>query len=114
MEDCVFCDIIEGKMSGKIVYQDEDVIALEDIGPQAPVHILVMPKKHIPTLLDLTEDDEKLIGKIVLVANEIATKYNIGKNGFRIVFNCNKDAGQSVPHIHMHLMGGRRFAWPPG
>jgi histidine triad (HIT) family protein len=114
MSECIFCDIISGKIPAQIVFENEEITAIKDITPQAPTHILVLPKKHIPTLLELNEEDEKLIGKMVMVASRLAKEYNIDSKGFRLVFNCNKDAGQSVYHIHMHLLGGRRMGWPPG
>jgi histidine triad (HIT) family protein len=114
MEDCIFCDIINKKIPGKIVFEDDDIVAFEDINPQAPTHILVLPRKHIPTILDMTQEDEKLIGKVVLVAGNIAKKYQIDNRGFRLVFNCNREAGQTIFHIHLHLVGGRRMSWPPG
>jgi len=113
MKECIFCDIINREAQATIVYEDEDIVAFDDIEPQAPIHILVAPRKHIRTVADLTEDDEKIVGKIVLVANDLAKKYNISQRGFRLVFNCNKDAGQDIYHIHLHLLGGRRMSWPP-
>jgi len=114
MQNCIFCRILNRELKGEFVYEDEDMACIKDIHPQAPTHLLLIPKKHIPTILDLNEEDEKLIGKMVLKAGEIAKQYNISKNGFRLVFNCNKDAGQTVYHIHLHLIGGRKFNWPPG
>jgi histidine triad (HIT) family protein len=99
---------------GQIVYEDEDIVALKDIHPQASVHILIVPRKHIPTLLDMTEEDEKLVGKMVLVAANLSKEFGISSRGFRLVFNCNKEAGQSIYHIHLHLIGGRKMNWPPG
>jgi histidine triad (HIT) family protein len=114
MGNCLFCDIITKTKPAQIVYEDNETLAFKDIHPQASVHILVVPKKHIATLLDMTEDDEKLIGKMVLVAANLSKEYGISHKGFRLVFNCNKEAGQSVFHIHLHLIGGRRMSWPPG
>jgi histidine triad (HIT) family protein len=114
MSECIFCNIISGKIPAQIIFENEDIIAIKDISPQAPVHILVFPKKHIPTLLDLKEEDERLIGKMVMAASRLAKENNIDSRGFRLVFNCNKEAGQSVYHIHMHLLGGRIMGWPPG
>jgi histidine triad (HIT) family protein len=114
MEECIFCEIINGESNATIVYSDEEIVAFNDIDPQAPVHILVTPRKHIRTVADLTEEDEKTVGKMVLVANELAKKNNINQGGFRLVFNCKKDAGQEVYHLHLHLLGGRRMSWPPG
>lgn len=114
MPDCIFCKIIKKEIPAKIVHEDDMVIAFEDVNPQAPVHLLVVPRKHIPTLLDLTPEDNQLIGHIFLTANNLAKNKGISVSGFRTVFNCNKDAGQAVYHIHLHIFGGRRMAWPPG
>ncbi len=114
MSDCLFCRIIAKKVPAKILYDDEDVTAFEDVNPQAPVHALVVPKKHISTALDITEEDGELIGRLFRVANRIATEKGIGERGFRLVMNTNPEAGQSVYHIHLHLLGGRRMHWPPG
>lgn len=112
-EGCLFCKIIEGSIPAKKVYEDERCVAIEDIHPQAPTHILVIPKKHIPTLLDLTPEDAGLVGHLHLRAAEIARGRDLTA-GFRLVFNCNARAGQSVFHLHLHLLGGRSFRWPPG
>jgi len=112
--DCIFCKIAQRKIPAKIVHEDDLSVAFEDINPQAPVHVLIIPKKHIPTLLDLKKEDDPLIGHLIRVANEIAQKRGISERGFRIITNCNKDAGQSVYHIHIHLLGGRVMHWPPG
>jgi histidine triad (HIT) family protein len=112
--DCLFCKIVEKKMSAKTVYEDENVLAFEDINPQAPVHILVIPKKHVSTSLDLNNDNSELIGHLYLAANKIAKEKGVAERGFRLVTNCNKDAGQTVFHIHLHLLAGRAMHWPPG
>lgn len=114
MENCLFCRILNRELKAEFVYEDDDLACITDIHPQAPTHLLILPKKHIPTVMDITEDDEKLIGKMVLKAGKIAEQFNINSSGFRLVFNCNKDAGQTVFHIHLHLVGGRKFKWPPG
>jgi len=114
MEECLFCSIVNKKVPANIVYEDEQVIAFRDINPQAPVHLLIMPKKHIPTIVDLTSEDKDLIGEIYLVAQKLASQESIAQCGFRIVANCNADAGQAVFHIHFHLLGGRKLGWPPG
>lgn len=114
MEECLFCDIVNKKVPANIVYEDERVIAFRDINPQAPVHLLIVPKKHIPTIVDLTSEDKALIGEIYLVAQKLAFQESIAQCGFRIVANCNADAGQVVFHIHFHLLGGRKLGWPPG
>jgi len=109
MEDCIFCKIIKGEIPSEIVYQDEQVIAFKDIQPAAPIHILVIPKKHISTLLDVTEEDSNLIGHIYQVINKIAKDLNIEEEGFRVIVNCGKDAGQEVMHIHFHLLAGKKL-----
>ena len=114
MENCIFCQIANGNMSAKVVHEDQDIIAFRDINPQAPTHILVIPKKHISTINDISSDDAELIGKITLTAKEIAKKEGFSERGYRLVFNCNRDGGQQVYHIHLHLLGGRVFHWPPG
>ncbi|MGM0502659.1 MAG: histidine triad nucleotide-binding protein [Bacillota bacterium] len=114
MEDCLFCKIIDGEIDSDLVYEDEQVIAFKDINPQAPTHILIVPKKHISTLLDLEEDDNQLVGHIYQVANQLAEEEGIAEDGFRVVSNCNEAGGQTVFHIHYHLLGGRDLQWPPG
>lgn len=111
---CIFCEIVEKKKPARILYEDEDVIAFDDINPQAPVHVLVIPKKHIPTTLHIQEVDSYLIAHIFKIANEIARDKKIDERGFRLVMNCNLEAGQTVYHLHMHLLGGRLMHWPPG
>lgn len=113
-DSCIFCKIIAREIPGKIVYEDEKVVAIEDIGPQAPHHYLLIPQKHIRTTLDLTTVDNELIGHIFQVAGKLAHDLGFAEDGFRIVNNCNEGAGQSVWHIHFHLLGGRDFTWPPG
>lgn len=112
--DCLFCKIIAGEIPAKIHYEDERVVVFADIDPQAPCHLLIVPRKHIATTLDLTSEDSELIGHIYLVANQMAEKFGIAEEGFRIVNNCNDAGGQAVWHIHFHLLGGRRMQWPPG
>ena len=111
---CVFCKIVEKKLFARIIYEDELAIAFEDINPQAPVHTLVIPKKHISTNLDLKETDNNLIGHLFHVANKIAKDKGIAERGFRLVMNCNPESGQTVFHIHLHILGGRPMQWPPG
>ncbi len=106
MEDCVFCKIIEGKIPSKKVYEDNDVIVIEDLHPVAPVHLLIIPKKHIPTLIDITQDDQLLIGKLLLVAKQMAEKTGISEKGFKAVFNVKEWGGQSIYHVHLHVVGG--------
>jgi histidine triad (HIT) family protein len=114
MSDCIFCKIIDKKIPARIVYEDEHAVAFEDVNPQAPVHTLVIPRKHIPTLLDIKEEDNNLIGHLVKVANKIANDRGIAERGFRVVTNCNPESGQTVYHIHLHILGGRQMHWPPG
>lgn len=114
MSDCIFCKIVDKKIPARIVYEDEHAIAFEDINPQAPVHTLVIPKKHIPTLLDIKEEDNNLVGHMLKVANKIAKDKGIAERGFRVVTNCNPESGQTVYHIHLHILGGRQMHWPPG
>ncbi len=111
---CLFCKIAGGEIPSKTVYQDEYVYAFEDVNPQAPVHILVIPRKHIATSLEIGDDDNELIGKLYQAANNIAKERGIADRGFRLVMNCNAEAGQTVFHIHLHLLGGRPMQWPPG
>jgi histidine triad (HIT) family protein len=114
MSECLFCRIVEEKIKGQIVYRDDSIVAFKDINPKAPVHILIIPVKHISTLLDLQEEDKKLVGEIFSVANRLAKDQGISKDGFRVVANCGPAAGQTVFHIHFHLLGGRSLSWPPG
>ncbi|HWR58373.1 MAG TPA: histidine triad nucleotide-binding protein [Thermodesulfovibrionales bacterium] len=114
MTDCIFCRIIEKKIPSRIVYEDESALAFEDVNPQAPVHTLVIPKKHLATVLELREEDEHLIGHLFEVANKIAKDKGVAERGFRLVINCNPESGQTVYHIHLHVLGGRTMHWPPG
>jgi len=114
MTNCLFCRIASGEIPAKIVYEDDDVLAFEDINPQAPMHVLVIPRVHVATLNDLTAAHESLVGAMVRAAAHIAKKRGVAESGYRTVFNCNAAAGQTVFHIHLHVLGGRTFAWPPG
>lgn len=114
MGDCLFCNIAEGKIPSDIIYQDDRVVAFRDIEPQAPVHFLIIPRKHISTLNDLQEEDADLAGYILLIAKKLAKESGIHECGYRVNINCNQDAGQAVFHIHYHVLGGRKFTWPPG
>jgi histidine triad (HIT) family protein len=114
MSDCLFCKIVEGKIPSKKVYEDEEVVAFDDIQPQAPVHVLVIPKKHVATLNDLAPEDDAVTGKLLRVAAKIAKERGIAERGWRATVNVNRDAHQLVFHVHLHLMGGRAFTWPPG
>jgi len=111
---CLFCNIVEGKIPADIVYQDETVLAFRDINPQAPTHILCIPRKHISTINDLTVEDEAVAGKLMLTAGKLAKQLGFAEDGYRVVMNCNGHAGQTVFHIHLHLLGGRHMSWPPG
>jgi len=114
MSENLFLKIIEREIPADIVYETEDVLAFRDINPQAPVHILIIPKIHIRTVNDIMTDQAELIGKLYLAAKDIAQEEGLSEEGYRLVMNCNKAAGQVVFHIHLHLLGGRMFAWPPG
>ena len=111
---CLFCKIIRREIPGDIVYEDDDVIAFNDIFPQAPTHVLVVPKKHIETLNEVQPNQADLLGNLILRAAAIARDRNIAQSGYRVVFNTNRHAGQTVFHIHLHLLGGRSLEWPPG
>ncbi len=111
---CIFCKIANKEIPSKIVYEDDKVVAFHDINPQAPYHILVIPKKHLSTLLELTEEDKELIGHIYLVINKIAKDLGFAERGFRVVINCKEEAGQTIFHIHFHILAGRPMDWPPG
>lgn len=112
--DCLFCKIANGELESKLVYEDEDVVAFHDISPQAPTHILCIPRRHISTLNDLDPQDAELTGKLLLTAQKLARKLGFAEEGYRVVMNCNGHGGQTVFHIHLHLLGGRPLHWPPG
>ena len=114
MTGCLFCRIVAGEIPASLVYEDERLLAFKDINPQAPGHVLVIPRKHIATLNDLSAEDDALVGEIVRRGAAIARELGFGEAGYRAVFNCNADAGQTVFHIHLHVLGGRRLGWPPG
>ena len=109
MENCIFCKIIKKEIPSSIVYEDSEILAFRDINPVAPVHILVIPKKHISSLIDLNEEDELLIGKIYTVINKIVKQEGIDEKGFRVVVNCGEDGGQEVKHLHFHIIGGKKL-----
>ena len=111
---CLFCQIAAKEIPAKIVYEDEHCLAFRDIKPQAPQHILIIPKKHITSLNGATTKDCDILGKMLLLLARLARENNIAKNGYRVVINTNRDAGQEVAHLHFHLLGGRHFTWPPG
>lgn len=114
MSDCIFCKIIERKIPSKVVHEDAETFAFEDINPQAPTHVLVIPRRHVPTVSDLGPADDELVGKLHRVAAKIAKDRGVAQGGYRIVLNTNRDAGQTVFHVHLHLLGGRPMQWPPG
>lgn len=109
MDDCIFCKIIKREIPSSIVYEDSEIIAFRDVNPQAPIHILVIPKKHISSLVDLKEEDEIVVGKIYTVINKIAEQEGIDKKGFRVIVNCGEDGGQEVKHLHFHILGGKKL-----
>jgi histidine triad (HIT) family protein len=108
--DCIFCQIVVGKVPSDIVYQDEEVVAFRDINPQAPVHLLIIPKRHIPSPAHLSEVESPLIGHMMSTANQLAKVEGISEKGYRLAINCGKEGGQLVPHLHMHLLGGRKLS----
>ena len=114
MTDCLFCKIIRREIPASIIYEDDRFLAFNDINPQAPTHLLVVPKRHIATLNELSPDDDQIVGELVRRAAAIAKERGISAGGFRTLFNTNREAGQTVFHIHLHLLGGRAMHWPPG
>ena len=114
MSDCLFCKMAAGEIKPNVVYEDDDVLAFRDINPQAPTHVLVIPKAHIATLNDLQPEHVALVGRLYLAARQIAEQDGIAERGYRTVMNCNREAGQTVFHIHLHVLGGRGMHWPPG
>lgn len=114
MADCLFCRVVAGEIPATIVHQDERLVSFRDIRPQAPLHVLVVPRRHIGTLNDLTQGDDQLVGEMLRRAAAIAREHGVDERGYRTVFNCNADAGQTVFHIHLHVIGGRSLGWPPG
>lgn len=112
--DCLFCKIIAGEIASDIVYQDEKVMVFKDINPQAPLHLLVIPRKHIATINDAVAQDQAVLGHMILTAKDVANELNIAEDGYRLLFNVNKHGGQEVYHIHLHLLAGRQMLWPPG
>lgn len=109
MDDCIFCKIIKREIPSSIVYEDNEIIAFRDVNPQAPIHILVIPKKHISSLVDLKEEDEMVVGRIYTVINKIAEQEGIDQKGFRVIVNCGEDGGQEVKHLHFHILGGKKL-----
>jgi histidine triad (HIT) family protein len=114
MADCLFCKIINGDIPANILHRDDKVVAFNDINPQAPIHLLIIPMKHISTLNDLQEEDNALTGHMMQTAKKLAAEHGIAEEGYRVVMNCNAGAGQTVFHLHLHVLGGRRMTWPPG
>jgi histidine triad (HIT) family protein len=114
MSDCIFCKIVEKKIPSRVVHEDADTFAFEDLNPQAPVHVLIIPRRHVSTVSDLVAGDDVVVGKLYRVAAKIAADRGIVQTGYRIVANTNRDAGQTVFHLHLHLLGGRPMQWPPG
>jgi len=114
MSDCLFCKIVNGDIPAELIYEDDDVAAFNDVNPQAPHHFLCIPKRHISTTNDLEASDAETIGKLTLAASKIAKERGIAEDGYRMVMNCNNHGGQTVFHIHMHVLAGRQMAWPPG
>jgi len=112
--DCLFCKIVNKELNTNIIYEDQDVLGFNDINPQAPIHTLFIPKKHISTINDITETENQIAGKLVIAAQKYATEISVADNGFRLVMNCNSDGGQTVYHIHLHFLAGRQLHWPPG
>ncbi|MDD5634084.1 MAG: histidine triad nucleotide-binding protein [Candidatus Omnitrophica bacterium] len=113
-KNCVFCKIATKEIKSSVVFEDDDVLAFKDLNPEAPVHVLIIPKKHIETLDKADREDVQLLGKLLFTAKEIAGRSGSLAGGYRTVINCNRDAGQEVFHLHVHLLGGRKFSWPPG
>ena len=113
-ESCIFCKIAAGEIPARKVYDDGEVLAFHDINPEAPVHLLIIPRRHIATLNDLSEADAALIGRLYLAGRQIAVESGVAESGYRTVINCNRDAGQIVFHVHLHLLAGRELGWPPG
>lgn len=112
--DCIFCKIAKHEIPANTVYEDEDVIAFKDINPQAPIHLLIVPKEHVASIMEITEDNKEIVNKIIKVAQNLAQQNNIDNKGFRLVVNTGDDGGQTVKHLHFHLLGGRFMTWPPG
>ena len=114
VQDCLFCKIVDGGIPADIVYENDSLVAFRDINPKAPTHILLIPRRHVATMNDLQDGDESLVGDLFLTAARLAADEGLADDGYRVVMNCNEAAGQSVFHIHLHLMGGRTMTWPPG
>lgn len=113
-QDCLFCKISSGDIPAEIIHETDSILAFRDINPQAPTHVLIIPRRHVETINDLDAGDREMIGDLFLAAQEIAGAEGLAERGYRVVMNCNEGAGQSVFHVHLHLLGGRGLAWPPG
>jgi len=113
-QDCLFCSIVAGNIPADVIYESDSAIAFRDINPQAPTHVLIIPRKHIATINDLEAGDKEIVGSMYMAARDIAQQEGVDEAGYRAVMNCNEGAGQTVFHIHLHLLGGRSFGWPPG
>ena len=114
MTDCLFCKVIAREIPGQIVFEDDELVAFRDINPQAPLHVLIVPRRHVATLNDLQPADDALVGSMFRRAAALASEHGHAERGYRTVFNCNREAGQTVFHIHLHLLAGRSLTWPPG
>lgn len=114
MSEDLFLKIVAREIPAEIVYENDDVLAFKDLNPQAPIHLLIIPKRRIPTINDMQEQDTELLGKLFLAAKEISAELGVAENGYRVVMNCNEAAGQTVFHVHLHFLAGRNFSWPPG
>ncbi len=112
--DCLFCKIIAAEIPADIIYESSDTIAFRDINPQAPTHVVIVPRRHIATINDLENSDAEIVGQLFLAARDVAKQEGFAEDGYRVTMNCNAAAGQTVFHIHLHLLGGRKFSWPPG
>ena len=113
-ETCIFCRIAAGAIPARIAYEDDAVIGFHDIDPRAPVHVLLIPRKHIASVNELSDNDSDVVGKLLMAAKQLAQQLGVSTSGYRLVMNCGPDAGQSVDHVHLHLLGGRSMKWPPG
>lgn len=111
MKDCIFCKIVDKELPSRIIYEDNKFIAFKDVNPKAPVHLLIIPKKHIPSVNRIESQDADLVGKLILVAQKIAKKEGVSESGYRLIFNIGKNAGQTVDHLHLHLLGGKKLPW---
>ena len=112
--DCLFCKIVAGEIPAEVIWESDSAVAFRDINPQAPTHVLVIPKRHVATINDLSDDDRETVGDLFIAAKGIAADEGLAEDGYRVVMNCNAAAGQTVFHIHLHLLGGRQMTWPPG